>query len=246
MSRGTTSSKETRGKRAGECTLRDSAIQDIVNDVIERDPRLNGLDCTAIVKGGIVHVSGTAPEHSDRDHLRRMLARLRGVDAVWDTVKIERGDELRVVDLGCGDTKQFENAIGIDAWRRPGVDIVADMEDGLPFADGEIDCVFAVHFLEHVRNLVGLMNEIHRVLKPGGALHAMVPKASHVNAIADPTHVRYFHRQTFRYFCEAHPGTRLFRPICVACTEENVLADLQPVHAGPERDHPRDLALFFS
>ncbi len=224
---------------------RDAAIQDIVDDVIERDPRLKALSCNADVKGGVVHVTGAVPSPSDRDRLRRMLARLRAVNAVWDTVSTGENQALRIVDLGCGGNKQVAGAIGVDAWPHPGVNVVTDVENGLPFGDQEIDYVFAVHFLEHVHDLVGLMNEIHRVLKPGGVLHAMVPHVSHVNAVADPTHVRYFDRQTFKYFCEPRPKVSPFRPVCVSMADGNVLADLQK-GVGEDAASDRELALFFS
>lgn len=225
--------------------MRDAAVQDAVDELFRAHDRLKSLPCEIVVKGGVAHVHGTLPSNADREHVRHALARIRGVNAVWDTLNTRGNGELRIVDIGCGGAKQIRDAIGVDAHPHDGVDIVCNLENGLPFADGEIDYVFAVHFLEHVSDLIGLMNEIHRVLKPGGVLHAMVPNVSHANAIADPTHVRYFNRQTFKYFCTPHTGVRLFRPVCVTSTRDNVLADLQPVPSGQPAAPDRDLALFF-
>lgn len=137
---------------------------------------------------------------------------VRGPRAIWDVLQVESDPALKVIDLGCGPNKQYETAFGVDRHAHAAVDVVTDLETGLPFADDEIDYVFAVHFPEHVQPLVGLMNEIHRVLKPGGLLHAMVPNADSTNALADPN-ARQFNLQTFRYFCQSHPGVRRFCPV---------------------------------
>jgi ubiquinone/menaquinone biosynthesis C-methylase UbiE len=122
---------------------------------------------------------------------------------------------------------------------------VADLEKGLPFDDGEIDGVFASHVLEHVHNLLGLMNEIHRVLKPSGALHVLVPNAQSVNALANPTHVRFFNTQTFKFFCKEYPGSRVFRPGCVTADRDTIFADLYPVAQGAPLPADEELAYFF-
>jgi hypothetical protein len=90
------------------------------------------------------------------------------------------------------------------------------------------------------------MAEIRRVLRPGGVLHAIVPRWDVVNAVADPTHVRLFHPQTFKYFCVARSGRPLFRPLLVACDEASVFADLQPVTGDEEPPDATELARFFS
>ena len=47
----------------------------------------------------------------------------------------------------------------------------------LPFKSESFDRVIASEMLEHVPDDVGAMNELHRVLKPGGILAATVPAA---------------------------------------------------------------------
>jgi hypothetical protein len=89
------------------------------------------------------------------------------------------------------------------------------------------------------------MNEIHRVLRPGGVLHVLAPCSGCVNALADPTHVRLFNPQTFKYFCIGRPGIRLFRPGCVSGDQWNVYADLWPVHEGEQPATEEELAWFF-
>jgi predicted SAM-dependent methyltransferase len=71
-----------------------------------------------------------------------------------------------VLDIGCGKNKT-PGAIGLDSRPFPGVDIVADLEGKLPIPDNTYDVVYANQVLEHVYDLVGLMHELHRILKPG-------------------------------------------------------------------------------
>jgi ubiquinone/menaquinone biosynthesis C-methylase UbiE len=167
------------------------------------------------------------------------------VQAVWDLLNVPGQRELRLIDLGCGKKKQVPWAVGVDGHPYEGVDVVADLEKTLPFGDGEIDVVFASHVLEHVRDLFGLMNEIHRILAPGGALHALVPNARCVNAVANPTHVRFFNTQSFKFFCQEYPGLKLFRPGCVSADQDTVYADLYPVREGETAPADEELAYFF-
>jgi hypothetical protein len=73
----------------------------------------------------------------------------------------------------------------------------------------------------------------------------MVPAAGSTNATADPTHVRFFNRQTFKYFCSWRPHIPLFTPVIVSQTQDNVLADLSPVKDGRKPASHETLALFF-
>lgn len=55
------------------------------------------------------------------------------------------------------------------------VDIVADGERLEPLADGSQDFVIANHFIEHCQNPVLAIENIFRVLKPGGVLYLALP-----------------------------------------------------------------------
>lgn len=79
-----------------------------------------------------------------------------------------------IVDLGCG-SKKTPGTIGIDVSKFEGVDIVADIEKGIPLKSGSIDKMHCIHFLEHIHNIELLLKEIYRVLKKDGELHATVP-----------------------------------------------------------------------
>lgn len=57
---------------------------------------------------------------------------------------------------------------------REDVDYRVDLTS-LPFPDGSYDFVFASHVLEHIRNDLGALAEIRRILKPGGIAVLPVP-----------------------------------------------------------------------
>ena len=60
--------------------------------------------------------------------------------------------------------------------RHPSVEaIVADCQERLPFNDAYFDRVLAVHVLEHLPDLPRALDEIQRVLAPGGRFHAVIP-----------------------------------------------------------------------
>lgn len=225
-------------------THRDEALLKDVREVIgEHSPATDGLSVD--IRGGVAHIVGHVADNEILRRMRRIIARVRGVHAVWDMVQVAGEPPLRILDVGCGSCKQDSRAIGIDRHAHPTVDIVADLERVVPLADQSVDHVFAVHFLEHVRDLLHLLNELHRVLRPQGVLHVMVPHHAHVNALADPTHVRFFHPQTFKFFCRPYPGLRIFYPLSVSASADNIFADLQPVGAGQALAGDEDLARFF-
>ena len=105
----------------------------------------------------------------------------------------------KVLDLGCGRNK-LPGAVGLDARNFPGVDIVADLNQKLPIEDASYDVVHSSQVLEHVDNLIGLMHEMHRILKPGGIMVAHTPYFRSAWAHIDPTHVRHFTIATLDYF----------------------------------------------
>lgn len=213
--------------------LHDMVLLDEMAELLAHDRRINGLNLSMIVDGGVAHVEGEVGSEEERQLLRRLLRQKGGLFAVWDLLSV-KGQRLLVADIGCGRQKQVPWAIGVDRCAGPETGIVADLEVSVPFKHGTMDHVFAIHILEHIRDLVGLMNEIHRVLRPTGVLHVMTPYWRSVIAVADPTHLRLMDQQTFKYFCQPPSGTLPWRPLMLATSEDSVLADLQPLKDGSQ------------
>lgn len=69
-----------------------------------------------------------------------------------------------------------------------------------PFPDNRFAEVWAYDVLEHLDDLVAVMEEIHRVCRSGSVLKVTVPHYSCGNAFADITHRHYFSRFSFAYF----------------------------------------------
>lgn len=106
------------------------------------------------------------------------------------------------LELGCG-AKKKQGRIGIDKADLPCVDIVADLEQGLPFMpDKCADKIHCTSILEHIENFELLMGDIVRVLKPNGAAYVFVPHFSNPYFYSDPTHRRYFGLYSFYYFVD--------------------------------------------
>jgi hypothetical protein len=235
--------KDTSTAHPQGARTRDAALAAGLLDLLAHDERTTHLKLDIFVDGGVAHVEGTVGSEEERRLVRRLLRRHAGFYAVWDHLTMP-GQHLEVMDIGCGGKKQRPWAVGVDRVPQPGVDVVADLEGDLPFKDGSFDHAFAVHVLEHIDDLLGLMAELHRVLRPGGVLHVLAPLWRHTNAIADPTHCRFVVPQTFKYFCQPRASVPPWRPLIVSASTDTVYADLQPVKCGPSPTL-EELALWF-
>ncbi|HKT83745.1 MAG TPA: methyltransferase domain-containing protein [Solirubrobacterales bacterium] len=82
----------------------------------------------------------------------------------------------RRLNWGCG-SHQAPGWINSDVRPNPGVDLVADIREGLPLADGCLDYAVSVHALPELAypELVPALSELRRVLKPGGTLRLVLP-----------------------------------------------------------------------
>jgi len=119
-----------------------------------------------------------------------------------DLDKLIKDKKQLIIDLGCGQKKKL-GRITIDKVDLPNVDIVADIEDGLPFLpDDSVDEIHCRSVLEHIENFENLIREIVRVLKQNGRAHIFVPHFSNPYYYSDYTHKRFFGLYSFYYFVE--------------------------------------------
>ncbi|HEY9666734.1 MAG TPA: methyltransferase domain-containing protein [Coleofasciculaceae cyanobacterium] len=113
------------------------------------------------------------------------------------------------LNLGCGKTI-LPGWINLDKVALAGVDIIADLDTchttQLPFGNDEIDEFLASHVLEHLHNSLAFMEEIHRIAKPNAKAVFRLPYGSSDDAFEDPTHVRPYFLNSFRYFSQLYYG----------------------------------------
>ncbi|HIH16487.1 MAG TPA: methyltransferase domain-containing protein [Candidatus Diapherotrites archaeon] len=102
---------------------------------------------------------------------------------------IETGKGKRVLHLGCNVRDLGEGLINVDYARFPGVDLLADLDQPLPFADASVDGIGMAHVLEHLRYM-RFMREALRILKPGKRVYLVVPyytsHAAHIGEHVTP------------------------------------------------------------
>ncbi len=138
-------------------------------------------------------------------HARFSVNPLRWHRFVFDHFQLPGG--ARVLELGCGMGALWkENAERIPAgWRitlcdfspgmledgRPGLDAVREFvylaadAQAIPLADASCDCVIANHMLYHVADVARAIDEIHRVLRPGGRCYAATNGDGHLRELKD-------------------------------------------------------------
>jgi len=104
------------------------------------------------------------------------------------------------LNIGSGLTKLPE-FISIDKIKEVRPDIVADVEKGLPmFKDGSVDYILVDGVMEHIKDLVFVMEEFYRICKQNATIEIVVPYFASTGAFQDPTHTRFFTEHTFDYF----------------------------------------------
>ena len=108
---------------------------------------------------------------------------------------------LLALDLGAAHRKP-PGYLGVDQWPGEGVDIVATLPGKLDLPDGSVGLMRAVDFLEHVPAKVPLINELYRLLAPGGMLLSMTPSSDGRGAYQDPTHVAFYNENSFWYYTD--------------------------------------------
>jgi SAM-dependent methyltransferase len=143
----------------------------------------------------------------------------------------ERGEKI-ILDLGCGFRKTGN--IGIDATlQNTDADLICLLGfDQLPFEDSTVDEVVCRDFLEHIPKAVyleskgrlhypimQLMDEIWRVLKPGGIFRSWTPMYPNPEVFQDPTHLSSWTIKSMDYFCGIYEGAKRIYGI-QACFEK--------------------------
>ncbi len=75
-----------------------------------------------------------------------------------------------------------------------------DLNKRWPFEDGSVGVVRAFDVFEHLKDPIHTMEELHRVLAPGGYAIIQVPSTDGRGAFQDPTHVSFWNENSFKYY----------------------------------------------
>ena len=100
----------------------------------------------------------------------------RRVGGIWSHFD----QEIRLV-VGSGTTSSAANQVNLDIDRFKNVDVVASALN-IPFEDNTFKLIFNTAVLEHVRDPIRVVDEMYRVLKPGGYIYTEVPFIAHFHA----------------------------------------------------------------
>ena len=109
---------------------------------------------------------------------------------------------MKKLNLGSG--PDIRNGwVNIDSVKLNGVDVIHDLNKfPYPFKENTFDEVYASHVLEHLNDLIKVMNELKRICKKGARIIIRVPHFSCGVSYRDPTHKRLFSYFTFDYFTD--------------------------------------------
>jgi len=107
------------------------------------------------------------------------------------------------LNLGSG-FRPIDGYVNIDNRPELHPDLVLDVTEGFPYEDNSVDEVRAHDFLEHIPigKTIGVINEIWRVLKPGGVFEHLTPSSDGRGAFQDPTHVSWWNINSWFYYTD--------------------------------------------
>jgi len=104
------------------------------------------------------------------------------------------------LNLGCGN-KKIQGYIGVDLIKSDASDVVHNLNKfPYPFEKNSVDEIILDNVLEHLDNVIGVMDEIYRISKNGAKVKIYVPYAKSDGAFKDPTHKNFFTEKSFQYF----------------------------------------------
>jgi 2-polyprenyl-3-methyl-5-hydroxy-6-metoxy-1,4-benzoquinol methylase len=161
---------------------------------------------TAISDG--LYASGTEYDRTHKQYMRSM---------------VPRAPKLRILDIGCGTgvnatflSENGHHVVGVDLspvaieqYRARGFEgYVCDIEsEPLPFEAGSFDLVYASEVIEHCADTAAFLQELNRLLRPGGQLLLSTTNSAFwpfrilgilghtATDVQHPGHVRFFSRR---------------------------------------------------
>jgi len=148
--------------------------------------------------------------------------------------RVGKGHLNLILNLGCSDNLH-PDCLNIDSWQPPKADtwdgelenwrgkfMLANLEEPLALPDSCANEIRALDILEHLWPLdsvsglpvaapkISVMNEMHRLLTPGGILDLFIPTTDGRGAFQDPTHKTFWTPNDMYYYCDHFAEWRRF------------------------------------
>lgn len=142
------------------------------------------------------------------------------------------------LDLGCGLAK-VANHIGVDLKKVKGVDVVADLSQGLPFRSNSIDVIYSSHTIEHL-NWAGMwifLTEIRRVIKEQGEITITFPVCNSYEGFY-AGHVNFL---SYKWFTDCPEFLKMFAIIKVENTPSQLWSKVKIKFPTLEYDLAKDI-----
>lgn len=117
----------------------------------------------------------------------------------------KHGDPPYRLNVGCGRNIKA-GWINLDTRALPDVDIVCDLENlrhqPIDLPDDSVGQFLLSHVIEHVRDSLGLMQELWRLARPDAIAVVRVPHGGSDDAWEDQTHLRAYFPRSFGFFAQ--------------------------------------------
>lgn len=172
--------------------------QDLMCRLYQVGPFFHLPECLYLQR---VHEGNTQRQQQVNADIQRGTVQLYERYVIGNALAWSKRNNLWALDLGAAHNKA-PGFVGVDQYPGLGVDVVAQLPERLPFADDSVGVIRAMDFLEHVADKVAVMNELYRLLAPGGLLLSMTPSTDGRGAFQDPTHVAWWNENGFWYFTD--------------------------------------------
>lgn len=161
--------------------------------------------CEMVQLPGVLYLQREHPDQTQAKlnaQIQQQQAQVGGKHLYALAQEEARRRGLPMYDLGSAHDSP-PGYLGVDI--RDGADVQCDVEQGLPLATSSAFVIRAHDFLEHIRpdRVVAVMNEIYRVLAPGGWLLTSTPSTDGRGAWQDPTHRSGWNANSFWYYTRA-------------------------------------------
>ncbi len=107
---------------------------------------------------------------------------------------------MKILDIGCGKRK-IKGAIGIDCEKDSDADLICDLNKfPYSFKNNTFDLIYCFDILEHLNDIIKVIDELYRISKQEAKIIISVPHFSSHNSYTDLTHKRAFAVRSFDFF----------------------------------------------